>query len=153
MLQTAHSSQEPVAVRGSACHAKSNTSSSPDAKTCLQVVPSLVTGGVERGTVDVAQALVRAGWRALVVSEGGGLVRELERAGAEHIVLPLDTKNPRAIRRNAESLAALIREQGVDLVHARSRAPAWSAKRRSRAKPARRSSPPFTASTASDRSG
>src|SRR3982751_3382248 len=101
---------------------------SPHRKTCLQVVPSLVTGGVERGTVDVAQALVQAGWRALVVSSGGPMVRELERVGAEHIVLPLDTKNPRALQRNAESLAALIRAEDVDLVHARSRAPAWSAK-------------------------
>lgn len=101
---------------------------SPHRKTCLQVLPALVTGGVERGTVDVAQALVQAGWRALVVSSGGPMVRELERAGAEHITLPLDTKNPRAIRRNAEALAALIRDQQVDIVHARSRAPAWSAK-------------------------
>src|SRR6185503_16845617 len=92
-------------------------------RTCLQVVPSLVTGGVERGTVDVAQALSQAGWRALVVSSGGPMVRELERAGAEHITLPLDTKNPRSIRRNAETLAALIRDQDVDIVHARSRAP------------------------------
>ena len=96
-------------------------------KTCLQIVPSLVTGGVERGTVDVAQALVKAGWRALVASTGGAMVRELERAGAEHIVLPLDTKNPRAIKRNALTLAELIRTQNVSLVHARSRAPAWSA--------------------------
>src|SRR4051812_3384170 len=96
-------------------------------KTCLQIVPSLVTGGVERGTVDVAQALVKAGWRALVASAGGAMVRELERAGAEHIVLPLDTKNPRAIKRNAVTLAELIRTQNVSLVHARSRAPAWSA--------------------------
>jgi glycosyltransferase involved in cell wall biosynthesis len=97
-------------------------------KTCLQVVPALVTGGVERGTVDVAQALVQAGWRALVVSSGGPMVRELERVGAEHIVLPLATKNPRAMRRNADSLAQLLRAENVDLVHARSRAPAWSAK-------------------------
>ena len=97
-------------------------------KTCLQVVPALVTGGVERGTVDVAQALVQAGWRALVVSSGGPMVRELERVGAEHIVLPLATKNPRAMKRNADSLAQLLRAESVDLVHARSRAPAWSAK-------------------------
>jgi glycosyltransferase involved in cell wall biosynthesis len=97
-------------------------------KTSLQVLPNLISGGVERGTVDVAQALVQAGWRALVVSAGGPMVRELERAGAEHITLPLNTKNPMAMRRNAETLAALIREQNVDIVHARSRAPAWSAR-------------------------
>src|SRR6185503_5005908 len=97
-------------------------------RTCLQVVPSLVTGGVERGTVDVAQALAQAGWRALVVSSGGPMVRELERAGATHIALPLDTKSPIAMRKNVDSLAALIAEHKVDIVHARSRAPAWSAK-------------------------
>ena len=106
----------------------SSDADSTKPKTCLQVVPALVTGGVERGTVDVAQALVQAGWRALVVSSGGPMVRELERAGAKHIVLPLATKNPRAIRRNADSLAELIRAEGVDIVHARSRAPAWSTK-------------------------
>ena len=105
-----------------------NPTSPAGPKTVLQVVPNLISGGVERGTVDVAQALVQAGWRALVVSAGGPMVRELERAGAEHITLPLNTKNPFAIRKNAETLTALIRDQEVDLVHARSRAPAWSAR-------------------------
>ena len=63
----------------------------------------------------------------MVASSGGGMVRELERAGAEHIVLPLDTKNPRAMKRNTASLVELIRAQNVSLVHARSRAPGWSA--------------------------
>lgn len=93
----------------------------------LQVLPALVTGGVERGTVDVAKALVQAGWKAYVASEGGVMVRELERAGAEHFTLPLASKNPFTIRRNAEKLEELIRRLPVDLVHARSRAPAWSA--------------------------
>ncbi len=97
-------------------------------KTCLQVLPSLVSGGVERGTIDVAQALVRAGWRALVVSEGGPLVRELDRAGAEHIVLPLNTKNPRNVKDNVARIAEVIRREKVSLVHARSRAPGWSAR-------------------------
>ena len=52
---------------------------------CLQVLPSLRAGGVERGTVDVAQALTAAGWTALVASAGGPMVRELERVGAQHI--------------------------------------------------------------------
>ncbi|MQX35096.1 glycosyltransferase [Roseospira navarrensis] len=95
--------------------------------TVLQVLPALETGGVERGTVDVAEGLAAAGWRALVASAGGRMERELVRAGAEHIRLPLATKNPLAIRRNAGRLARLIRERGVSLVHARSRAPAWSA--------------------------
>ncbi|KZD05388.1 glycosyltransferase family 4 protein [Oceanibaculum pacificum] len=95
--------------------------------TVLQVLPGLVTGGVERGTVDMADALVQAGWRALVASSGGPMVRELERAGATHITLPLDSKNPFRMRTNARELARLIQEYGVHIVHARSRAPAWSA--------------------------
>lgn len=98
-------------------------------KTSLQVLPSLISGGVERGAVDVAQALVQAGWRAIVASAGGPMVRELERAGAEHIILPLATKNPFAIRKNAETLTDLIRAKAVDIIHARSRAPAWSARK------------------------
>ena len=94
----------------------------------MQVLPALVTGGVERGAVDVAQALVQAGWRALVASAGGPMVREIERAGGEHILLPLETKSPLAIRRNADRLTSLIREQNIDIIHARSRAPAWSAR-------------------------
>jgi glycosyltransferase involved in cell wall biosynthesis len=93
----------------------------------LQIVPALVSGGVERGTVDIAAALVRAGWRAVVASSGGPLVRELERAGAEHEVLPLASKNPLTIRRNARLLGELINRYPIDIVHARSRAPAWSA--------------------------
>lgn len=92
----------------------------------LQVLPALVTGGVERGTVDTAKALARAGWVSYVVSEGGPMVREIERAGAKHITLPVASKNPFTIRRNADRLAELIRTLPVDLVHVRSRAPAWS---------------------------
>jgi glycosyltransferase involved in cell wall biosynthesis len=93
----------------------------------LQVLPSLVTGGVERGTVDVAAAVVAAGGTAVVASAGGPMVRELERAGATHVTLPLDTKNPFRMRRNVDLLADLIARTGIDVVHARSRAPAWSA--------------------------
>ncbi|MEE8559215.1 MAG: glycosyltransferase family 4 protein [Alphaproteobacteria bacterium] len=94
----------------------------------LQVLPHLVTGGVERGTVDIAAALIKAGWRSLVASNGGPMVRELERAGARHFTLPLHSKNPFIMRANSGRLFALIGDHGVDIVHARSRAPAWSAK-------------------------
>ena len=93
----------------------------------LQVLPALVTGGVERGTVDIANAIVAAGGRAIVVSAGGPMVVELTRGGAEHITLPIDTKNIFAMRKNIKRLAELIVEHSVDIVHARSRAPAWSA--------------------------
>jgi glycosyltransferase involved in cell wall biosynthesis len=94
----------------------------------LQVVPSLVSGGVERGTVDLAAALVAAGWTAYVASAGGPMEHLLARAGAHHLSLPLASKNPLVMRRNAAALAALIRRHRIDLVHARSRAPAWSAR-------------------------
>ena len=93
----------------------------------LQVLPALETGGVERTTVDIAKALVNVGWRALVVSESGRMVHELDRIGVEHIKRPMATKNPIFVHRNAAELSALIFDRGVDLVHARSRAPAWSA--------------------------
>lgn len=93
----------------------------------LQVLPRLVTGGVERGTVEVAAALVAGGWKSVVASEGGPMVREIERAGATHVELPLASKNPFTMRRNVERLAQLIRRERIDIVHARSRAPAWSA--------------------------
>lgn len=99
----------------------------PDSPIVLQVLPSLVTGGVERGTLEVAQAIVEGEATALVASAGGPLVRHLERLGATHIELPLTTKSPLGIWRNAAALEAVIRERRVSLVHARSRAPGWSA--------------------------
>ena len=93
----------------------------------LQVVPTLVTGGAERGCIDMALALAEAGGTAIVASQGGPMVRELDRAGILHLTLPLASKNPLVIRRNARRLAEIIRERRVDIVHARSRAPAWSA--------------------------
>jgi glycosyltransferase involved in cell wall biosynthesis len=103
------------------------SSSAPDSPVVLQVLPSLITGGVERGTVEIAQAIAEAEATALVASAGGPMVRQIERAGGIHITLPLTTKSPFGIWRNASTLEALIRDRKVSLVHARSRAPAWSA--------------------------
>lgn len=99
----------------------------PPGATVLQVLPSLDTGGVERGTVEITQAIVAAGGTALVASEGGRLVAAVERAGGRHIRLPLASKNPAVIWLNAGRLARLVRTEHVGLIHARSRAPAWSA--------------------------
>jgi glycosyltransferase involved in cell wall biosynthesis len=93
----------------------------------LQVVPSLVSGGAERGTVELAAALSAAGWSAYVASAGGPLEREVARGGAHHLTLPLASKNPLVMRRNTVALVDAIRRLGIDIVHARSRAPAWSA--------------------------
>ena len=96
----------------------------------LQVLPSLDVGGggVERSAIDVAEALVLAGKCAIVVSEGGRQVVELERRGGIHIELPMASKNPLVIRRNIRRLAEVIERENIELVHARSRAPAWSAR-------------------------
>lgn len=95
--------------------------------TVLQVLPALVTGGVERGTVDMVNALSVAGHRAIVASSGGHMVQEVERSGGEHVQLPMRSKNPWVMWRNISHLARLITAEKVDIVHARSRAPAWSA--------------------------
>ncbi|MEM9422593.1 MAG: glycosyltransferase family 4 protein, partial [Pseudomonadota bacterium] len=95
--------------------------------TVLQVIPALETGGAERTTLEVGCALVQAGARSLVVSEGGPMVVQLEQEGSRHIELPAASKNPLTLWRNRGRLLSLIRGEGVDIVHARSRAPAWSA--------------------------
>ncbi len=93
----------------------------------LQVLPALGGGGVERGTIEMAQAVALHGGIALVASAGGRLAPAVERAGGRNIVLPLAAKRPWTIWRNAARLERLIRAEQVDIVHARSRAPAWSA--------------------------
>jgi glycosyltransferase involved in cell wall biosynthesis len=95
--------------------------------TILQVLPALETGGVERGTLEMVQAIVGAGGTALVASAGGRMVSQVERAGGRHFSLALMTKDPVNILLNAGRLRRLIVDQGVRLVHARSRAPGWSA--------------------------
>lgn len=95
--------------------------------TLLQVVPELNAGGVERTTLDISRAVVAAGGRSLVVSQGGRLEAELEAGGGELQRLPVASKNPVTILANAGRIAGLIRRENVSLVHARSRAPAVSA--------------------------
>jgi len=95
--------------------------------TVLQVVPGLSAGGVERTSVDVAAAIVRAGGRALIATNGGRLAREAEALGVEIVRMKVHSKNPGTMHANADLLAALIRKEKADIVHARSRACAWSA--------------------------
>ncbi|NQV98166.1 MAG: glycosyltransferase family 4 protein [Rhodospirillales bacterium] len=94
--------------------------------TVLQVLPALNTGGVERSTVEVAEAIVEANGRAIVVSAGGSMVYELARVGAEHIEMPTHSKNPFVMYKNIGRLVEIIKKYRVDVVHVRSRAPAWS---------------------------
>jgi glycosyltransferase involved in cell wall biosynthesis len=101
--------------------------SEPRPPAVLQVLPRLVSGGAERGTVELAEALVAAGWKAVVVSAGGPLEHLITRSGGIHVALPVASKNPLVIHRNIAALAHVIRRFDIDIVHARSRAPAWSA--------------------------
>lgn len=93
----------------------------------LQVLPELETGGVEVGTVEIASELQKKGIKNFVASGGGRLVYELDRLKVEHITLPLKSKNIFTMRRNAKKLEQFIKDNGINIVHARSRAPAWSA--------------------------
>ncbi|MGD0530896.1 MAG: glycosyltransferase family 4 protein [Methyloceanibacter sp.] len=95
--------------------------------TILQVVPRLDAGGSELATVEIAQALTRAGATALVATEGGRMAPEIAAAGGEIVALPVASKNPLTMLANAGRLTRLIKARGIDLLHARSRAPAWSA--------------------------
>jgi glycosyltransferase involved in cell wall biosynthesis len=96
-------------------------------RTILQIIPRLDAGGAERTTVDIVEAIVKAGGRAMVATEGGRLVEEVEAKGGEWIDFPAATKNPLAILANVGRLKRLIARENIDIVHARSRAPAWSA--------------------------
>ncbi len=96
-------------------------------RTILQIIPELDAGGAERTTVDVAAALTEIGARALVASTGGRLVSELQAKGGIWLPFPAKSKNPFAMAMNVRKLAHLIRQEGVDILHARSRAPAWVA--------------------------
>ena len=90
----------------------------------LQILPELVVGGVETGTVDFSSKLVERGHKSVVVSNGGPLVRQLEAAGAKHYKLPVHKKSLFSILRCIKELESIIRQEHIHVVHARSRVPA-----------------------------
>ena len=96
-------------------------------KTILQVAPELSAGGVERTVLEVTEAIVQAGGRALLASRGGRLEGEFEKLGGQLFRMDAKSKNPLVLKANEGKLKRIIRAEGVNLVHARSRAPAWSA--------------------------
>lgn len=95
--------------------------------TILQIIPELATGGAELSAIEIAAAVVRAGGRAIVLSEGGRMADRLAAVGGELVIFPAATKNPMKILANASAIERIARKENVDLIHARSRAPAWSA--------------------------
>lgn len=94
--------------------------------TVLQVIPQLESGGAEQTTLEIARALRASGGNAIIASAGGRMVSDLESAGATMHILPVDSKNPLVMWRNVSRLTSIIKQHDVKLVHARSRAPAWS---------------------------
>jgi glycosyltransferase involved in cell wall biosynthesis len=94
--------------------------------TVLQLLPALESGGVERGTLEIAHALIQHGHRALVISAGGRLVAPLTESGAEHFAWPIGIKSFKTLLLVGK-LRKFLLEQKVDIVHARSRIPAWIA--------------------------
>lgn len=99
----------------------------PHRPTILQLIPKLETGGAERTVVEMSAAITQAGGRALVAAEDGRMAGAVRDAGGEIIDFPAGTKNPALIVANVARLGRLIAEHHIDLLHARSRAPAWSA--------------------------
>lgn len=93
----------------------------------LQIIPNLVSGGAEKTTLDVGHAIVGQKWGSFVVSQGGRMIDELVSDGSTHITLPAASKNPIKIIQNARQLVRIIRDRNISIIHARSRAPAWSA--------------------------
>ncbi|TVQ82635.1 MAG: glycosyltransferase [Micavibrio sp.] len=98
----------------------------------MQIIPALDGGGVEQGVIDTNAAVVAAGGISIVVSSGGRRAHEITRAGGRLVTCPVHSKNPFTMLRNIDRLKNIIRENGVDLVHAASRAPAWSARKAAR---------------------
>ncbi len=92
--------------------------------TVVQILPALESGGVERGTLEVSAALVARGHRSIVVSAGGRLVGRLLSEGGEHLTLDLGKKSPRTLLK-AGRLKSFLEQSRADLVHVRSRMPAW----------------------------
>ncbi len=95
--------------------------------TILQILPSLTSGGIERGVVEVNNYLVKNGYKSLVLSSGGKMVYQVEQGGGKHITLNVATKNPFKMWKNINKIAKIIKDYDVDVVDVKSRAPAWSA--------------------------
>ncbi|GGK08697.1 glycosyl transferase [Alloalcanivorax dieselolei] len=90
----------------------------------MQVLPALNSGGVERGTVEFARELVRQGHESWVLSNGGAMVAQLEEQGSRHATLPVHRKSLWSLLQ-IRPVRQLLRELAPDVVHVRSRLPAW----------------------------
>ena len=80
-----------------------------------QIIPALNNGGVERGTVETAQAISDVGWNPIVISSGGMLESQLKRAGAKHFTLPVNKKNPVSWQFTKIKLQKILKGENVDI--------------------------------------
>ena len=105
----------------------SNSYSSHKNKRILQIIPSMEIGGAERTVLEITAFLKNTNYTSLVLTSGGKLIKDLEKLNIEVIKHPIDKKNPLLIIKNIIEFKKLFIEKNIDLVHVRSRAPAWSA--------------------------
>ena len=96
-------------------------------KRILQIIPNMEIGGAERTVLEITSFLKDKEFSSLVLTSGGKLIGELEKENIEVIKLKIDKKNPYSIIKNFFLFIKIFREKKIDLVHVRSRAPAWSA--------------------------
>ena len=92
----------------------------------LQVIPSLESGGTEQGAIDVANYIAEQGSESFVASNSGRMLNQLNRKSVQHLRLPVHSKNPYVIFKNIKRIKNIILNNKINLVHVRSRAPAWS---------------------------
>ena len=95
--------------------------------TIMQIVPSMNSGGIERGTIEISEAIVNAGHKSIILTKGGILESRLTKTGGKIIKLDVASKNPLRIIQNIKIIKKIIIDEKIDIVHARSRVPAWSA--------------------------
>jgi len=93
----------------------------------IQILPELEEGGVERGTVELNRELVKRGHESIVISAGGKLAKQIEADGGKHVAFPSVSKNPFSVPFRIRALRNVLRKLSPDIVHARSRVPAWLA--------------------------
>lgn len=93
----------------------------------LQILPELNYGGVETGTIDFVKYLISHNHKAVVVSAGGRLVKELEAIGGRHYSLEVNKKSILSVLKCINELARIIEKEDIQIIHARSRVPAWIA--------------------------
>lgn len=93
----------------------------------VQIIPELAAGGAERTTLDISRAIIESGGNSLVLAKGGRLIEELQADGASFHPMPADSKNPLIMWKNIATIAGQAKKFGAEIIHARSRAPAWSA--------------------------